>query len=612
MVERRHQPDLPRQQHAVAEHVAGHVADAGDRERRGLDVGAELAEVPLDALPGAARRDTHLLVVVAGRAAGGERVAEPESARHRDLVGDVREAGGALVGGDHEVGIVAIVAHGSGGWHDAAVDQVVRDLEQCADERAVCRDPLALRELTRRARGQAARHEATLGAHRDDQRVLDVLRLHQAQHLGAEVLAPVGPADATARHRPHPQVHALDRGRVDEHLEPRAGQWQPRDAGRVELQRQHRRRAARGVSLPVVGAQHREHHGEERAQDPVLVGVGDRFQSTRDRVGDARGARRAATRRCVRVEARLEQPQQVGRERRMAGEHAFHVGLAEGQAGLQQVAPAGAQHDDLSRIQRGRQQQPVEAVVLEFPAPGRDAGGDEARLDRLERQRQAGGVLEFEVLDAGAAGEVRQRDPPRPFGQYPQAEILHHRQQVGDRDRIAGLDDPQRHAGLRRAGGAVQVQSQALGGPRQCLEVAQVLERIGGLDLVLVRRREGVAVARREPRRFRGLEARRQRAAQAVGPGRRRQRDPLLEFGDVRARRRLGRGAHHDVQARVVRARDLHLGLERESVQRLAQDPLDAVPDLGGVAVARHVDHAGPEAVERVAAQQQPRGAPFV
>ena len=44
-----------------------------------LDVDAHFAEVALDAFPGAARGDAHLLVVVAGRAARGERVAEPEA-----------------------------------------------------------------------------------------------------------------------------------------------------------------------------------------------------------------------------------------------------------------------------------------------------------------------------------------------------------------------------------------------------------------------------------------------------------------------------------------------------------------------------------------------------
>ncbi len=79
MVERGDQLDLAREQHAVAEDVARHVADADNGERSRVDVAAELAEVPLDALPGAARSDAERLVVVALRAAGRECVAEPEA-----------------------------------------------------------------------------------------------------------------------------------------------------------------------------------------------------------------------------------------------------------------------------------------------------------------------------------------------------------------------------------------------------------------------------------------------------------------------------------------------------------------------------------------------------
>ena len=49
-----------------------------------LDVDVHLAEMPLHRLPGAARGDAHRLVVVAGRAARGEGVAEPEAALQRD------------------------------------------------------------------------------------------------------------------------------------------------------------------------------------------------------------------------------------------------------------------------------------------------------------------------------------------------------------------------------------------------------------------------------------------------------------------------------------------------------------------------------------------------
>ena len=72
-----------RQQHAIAEHVAGHVADADNGESLVLDVAAQLAEMALDRFPGAARGDAHLLVVIAMAAAGGESIAQPEAAPSR-------------------------------------------------------------------------------------------------------------------------------------------------------------------------------------------------------------------------------------------------------------------------------------------------------------------------------------------------------------------------------------------------------------------------------------------------------------------------------------------------------------------------------------------------
>ena len=76
-----------------------------------VDVDVHFAEVALDRLPGAARGDAHHLVVVAGRAAGGEGVAQPELVLDRNAVGDVGEGRGALVGGDDEIGIVIVVPH---------------------------------------------------------------------------------------------------------------------------------------------------------------------------------------------------------------------------------------------------------------------------------------------------------------------------------------------------------------------------------------------------------------------------------------------------------------------------------------------------------------------
>src|SRR2546430_10567382 len=59
------------------------------------------------------------LVVIARGAAGGERVSEPEAVFGRDGVGDVGERGGALVGRDHEVSVIAVTAHEVRRRHDA-------------------------------------------------------------------------------------------------------------------------------------------------------------------------------------------------------------------------------------------------------------------------------------------------------------------------------------------------------------------------------------------------------------------------------------------------------------------------------------------------------------
>ena len=102
-----------------------------------LRVDAELLEVALDRLPRALGGDAERLVVIARRAAGGERVVEPEAVLLRDAVGGVGERRRALVGGDHEVGVLAVAHADPLGVHDGAVDEVVGDAQQRADERDV-------------------------------------------------------------------------------------------------------------------------------------------------------------------------------------------------------------------------------------------------------------------------------------------------------------------------------------------------------------------------------------------------------------------------------------------------------------------------------------------
>src|SRR5438128_412811 len=91
--------------------------------------------VALAAAKPSAGRAAHLLVVVAGRAAGREGVVEPEAVLPRDGVGEVGERGRALVGGDNEIGIVVVMAHDVVGRDNLLVGEVVGDVEQGGDEK---------------------------------------------------------------------------------------------------------------------------------------------------------------------------------------------------------------------------------------------------------------------------------------------------------------------------------------------------------------------------------------------------------------------------------------------------------------------------------------------
>ena len=148
VVERGEQLDVAREQHPVPEDVARHVSDPHDREVVLLNIGAELAEVTLDRLPCAPRSDSHLLVVVALRASGGERVVQPESVLLGDLVGDVRELRGPLVRGDDQVGVVSVVANHSVGVDDVVSDDVVGHVQQPGEKHAEARDGFLSQRLS--------------------------------------------------------------------------------------------------------------------------------------------------------------------------------------------------------------------------------------------------------------------------------------------------------------------------------------------------------------------------------------------------------------------------------------------------------------------------------
>ena len=236
VIERGDQLDMPRQQHSVAKDIARHVADPRNGEIGRLGIDAHLAEVTLDRLPRAARGDAHHLVVIASRSARGECVAEPEAILLADAVGVVRERRRALVGSDHEVRIVGVVSLDPGRRYDLFADAVVGDVEQAAQIVLVAGDTFLQVALAVGGRRRALEHETALRSDRNDDRVLDHLRLDQPQNLGPEIFRPVRPAQSAARHFSPAQVHAFEARRVHKNLEHRLRLWKTGHFGRIELE----------------------------------------------------------------------------------------------------------------------------------------------------------------------------------------------------------------------------------------------------------------------------------------------------------------------------------------------------------------------------------------
>ena len=230
----------------------------------------------------------------------------------------------------------------------------VGHVEQAAHERLVALDDLREQCSAVAARRWPLDDEAALGADRDDHGVLDRLRLHQAEHLGAEVLPAVGPADASARNPPAAEVHGLDAGRVDEDLEHRPRLGQVRDQVGIELEREVRLRLAAGVRLEVVRPQHRTDDAEEATQDPVLVEALDRVDRALQ-IALERPRLRVGVLEPPRVEAEPEELDEPARDVGVRREGVLHVALAEGASRLAEVLRDRAKDRDLACGQPSRE-----------------------------------------------------------------------------------------------------------------------------------------------------------------------------------------------------------------------------------------------------------------
>jgi hypothetical protein len=236
-----------------------------------------------------------------------------------------------LSGGDHEVRIVGIVAQHVARRRDLAGDEVVGDVEQAAQEVAVALLPFGEERLALRCGGALFSTKPPLEPGRHDDGVLHDLRLHQPQHLRAEVLRAVRPAQPAARDLAAAQVDRLEARRIDPHLEegPRLGQL--RHFRRRQLERHVGLALALRVAHPVVGAQRGEDEVQQRRRmrSSSALGTAASCALTSSASSFASASRSPGRRR---LEARVEKRGELARDGRMRGERLLDVGLAEREA----------------------------------------------------------------------------------------------------------------------------------------------------------------------------------------------------------------------------------------------------------------------------------------
>ncbi|MCY1168558.1 hypothetical protein D9M73_85560 [compost metagenome] len=600
VVERR--DDLQRfaEQHAVAEHVARHVATADDADRLRLHVHAALGEVALDADPRALGGDAHRLMVIADRATAGEGVAQPEFMLERDRVGDVGEGCCALIGGNHEIGVIAVMDDHVGRMHHRTLDDIVGDRQQRADEHAVAFGALRQPRIAVGGGWQLLGVEATLGTGRHDHGVLDALRLHQAQDFGAEVVASVGPAQAAACDWPRAQVDALDSRRIDPDFAPWHGRGQAGDEMAVELERQ-RRLAGGGKG---VGAQRGGDDAAQRTQDAVVVDRGDGVEPGIDRrVGgsdptealgcsvlppafDLSLSKGLAARRCfATLNTNGEGTRRVMRGGKAFDQRGGHLGRAAqsidhrdqaiGQPGLTQIAEPGAEQHDRCRCHASIDDQAVERVVFGLAL--------QHGLDRILQHTGIGGQAHACRLDQKFMDEAlfvaAQRG--RQFLDHAEAEILQHRHRVRQGQRAAQAIDFQPrgpvfvaihpHRAIRR-----RFQS------RQPHNVARRF--LGGVGTAIARGETG-GMFQRKPRGARRIGLLDQRRLDCGHPAAHHPRDPRVE--------RIGIGQHPAI-AQVQREAnqrdrviDFDRPIEHTGIGRLGQHLANGGAARGGQIVAR-------------------------
>ncbi len=601
VVEGDDEADLAAEQHAVAEHVPAHVTDPDHAHRLRGRIHAQLPEVALHAGPGAARRDAQLLVVVPLRAAGGERVVQPETALGGDPVRVVGQAGGPLVRGDDQVGVRAVPHDRVLGVTEPPVDHVVGDVQQPADERLVALHPGPARRLRV---GRRALHDVgPLRPGRDDHRVLHLLRLDEAEHLPPKVLAPVAPADPPARHLAHPQVRRLGERPAQVDLVPGPGARHDLDRTAVELERQQGiRLLARRLEVvrPQGGLDELEH-------PPVGAVVLDPAHTAQRLVelDDQPLHGGPAPLLGRRVQQRLEDPEEQPRHPRVLHQGPLAPEAARHRAGPEGVARVRPQDGHLTPLEPGGEDERAQAIIVRPVRLHRPERLGHSRLGVRPVHLPFGRHLHLEGVDRAGQARAGGGDVVLVGLDHPEAEVLERGHDVAQHEHAARGEDLE-PGGVRPA---------VRRGLHDHLLHAGVLERLEPLDVGhrrfhvhggLVLGREIILVAVGQLVCALGLVAALQRVGEPLLPAPHRLAHARLQGAQVQLGHLVQVRVDVEVEPGLVPLAERQVVVQQAALVGRHQLLLDLLPHLAREAVLRQDHHHVHAAGERVGARRHP------
>ena len=129
-----------------------------------------------------------------------------------NFIGYIREGSSALIGSHHQIGIIAVAAHHILRRYHLTLHKIITDIQKSLYIQHITGYTLLQPRLSASSHRSLLGNKASFGPRGHYHGIFNLLGLNQPQYLGAIILKPVRPAQASAGYLAAAQMHTLDTG----------------------------------------------------------------------------------------------------------------------------------------------------------------------------------------------------------------------------------------------------------------------------------------------------------------------------------------------------------------------------------------------------------------